>query len=246
MRIIEHLNSNHKNIHQLNQEFCSAEPKPYVVIDNFLPIELAKSLEQECETIPSEYWSKFTRHGSYMEECINMLVAPVGDAFVGQMHSQPMMHWLTELTGIEKMIPDPYLVGAAYSRSYRDCSLKIHTDFNWNESIRCYRKLSFIIYLNEDWQEEWGGHLEFKDQNNDKTIARIAPMFNRAVIWQHDELGFHGFPDPLQCPEHKSRNTFRLFFYASNSEIDEKNLPHRSLYWFDKNKNMPYDNRDEK
>jgi len=104
-----------------------------------------------------------------------------------------------------------------------------------------HRMLSFIIYLNPNWKEEWGGALDFNDFNNEKRIQRIPPLFNRAIIWRYHKRGFHGYPDPLTCPEGMSRNTFRLFYYYSDAQHKTDDRPHRSLYWFDKELGEPYD-----
>lgn len=246
MKIIDHIKTTFSNTKKLNDTFVGTPPYPMIVLDDFLPINLALELEKECNTIPDHYWTEFTRRGSSMKECINMSVAPVAESFVNQFHSQQFMKWLTEITGIKDLIPDPYLVGAGYSKIKSGSSLKIHTDFNWNDSMKVHRMLSFIIYLNSDWKEEWGGHLQFNDFQNKNVIQRVPPLFNRAVLWRHHKKGFHGFPDPLTCPENITRNAFRLFFYVSNAEYDSKDLPHRSLYWFDEETGEPYDIPTEK
>ena len=241
MQIISHLRKNFNNIKQLNNEFVSTPPFPMIVLDNFLPINIARDMQVECESIANHYWSKFTRNGSEMYECKDLSLLPIAANFVNELHNQLGMTWLTQITGIKDLIPDPYLVGAGYSKIYKNGCLRIHTDFNWNETIKLHRMLSFIIYLNEDWHEEWGGNLEFKDFNNEKLVQNISPHFNRAVIWRYHKRGFHGSPTPVACPENLSRNSFRLFFYVSNAIHDSLDRPHRSLYWYDKENNEPYD-----
>lgn len=241
MNIINHLNNNFNNYLELNDKFVGTPPYPMITLDNFLPLETVKALETECNSIPTQHWTTFTRRGSHMIECNNLEVAPAAFDFVNQMNSQLGMKWLTNVTGITDLIPDPYLIGGGYSRSFTGDSLKIHTDFNWNDKIKMHRMLSLIVYLNSDWKEEYGGALQFKDFNNTNTIQSIPTMYNRAVIWRYHKKGFHGFPDPIQCPPVMSRNTFRLFYYVSNSEYDPKDRPHRSLYWFDKDLGEPYD-----
>ena len=134
-----------------------------------------------------------------------------------------------------------YLTGAGYSRSYHGDTLKTHTDFNWNERLKLHRALSFIIYLSSDWKEEYNGALEFKDFNNERTVTKVTTLFNRCLIWKYNKRGFHGFETPIDCPEHMSRNSLRLFFYTSNSTHNQDDLPHRSLYWFDPITKEPYD-----
>ena len=241
MNIIKHIKETNPATQELNNEFVGNPPYPLIALDNFLPMDIASAMEKECESIHDKHWTEFTRGGSYMKECCNLDVAPVATEFVNQMHSQAGMNWLIKLTGIKDLIPDPYIIGAGYSKSYAGDSLKIHTDFNWNNTIKVHRMLSLIVYLNADWKEEYGGQLQFNDFNNKKTIQRISPVFNRAVFWRYHKRGFHGFPDPLLCPAGKSRNSFRLFFYVSNSQYDSTDLPHRSLYWFNDNLGEPYD-----
>lgn len=238
----EYITSKFSNLAKLNDEFVGTPPFPMIVLDDFLPEDLCKAMATETHDIPSHEWSEFTRKNSHMQECINMDVCPVArDYFVAHMHSQAGMQWMTKLTGIADLIPDPYLVGAGYSRSYNGDFLGIHTDFNWNESLKLHRMLSLILYIEPDWKEEYGGDIIFKDFNNKKVIQRIPPKFNRCVIWRHHKRGFHGYPEPITCPDDISRKTFRLFYYVSNATHNTQDLPHRSLYWYDGDANEPYD-----
>lgn len=241
MHIMNHIKKRFSNIKKLNDEFVGTPPYPMIALDDFLPNEIALQMEKECVSIPEHHWTEFTRRGSHMKECINLDVAPVANEFVNQFHSQAGMKWLTAITGIKDLIPDPYLIGAGYSKISTGSSLKIHTDFNWNDTIKTHRMLSFIIYLNSEWKEEWGGQLQFNSFDNKRVVQRISPVFNRAVFWRHHRKGFHGFPDPLNCPQNITRNAFRLFFYVSNAVYNSADLPHRSLYWFDEETGEPYD-----
>lgn len=241
MEFINHLRKNFDNIYDLNNTFVGTPPYPMIVLDNFLPNTLANSMANECETIPDHHWTEFTRNKSHMKECVKMEYAPHAFNFVTQMHSALGMEWLTKVTGITDLIPDPYLVGAGYSRSWRGDSLKLHTDFNWNEKIKVHRMLSLIVYLTPDWKEEYGGALEFTDFNRDKVIQKVPTFFNRAIIWRYHKRGFHGYPHPITCPDNVTRNTFRLFFYYSDAKHRDDDRPHRSLYWYDDELNEPYD-----
>jgi len=241
MEIVNHLNSHFDNLQHLNNIFVGTPPFPMIVLDNFLPNQTALDLEREVDLIPKIHWREFTRRGSFMQECNKMEHAPKAQNLVNQLHSSLGMKWLTGLTGIKDLLPDPYLTGAAYSVSFKNNTLKMHTDFNWNDQLKLHRMLSLIIYLNSEWKEEWGGHLNFNDFNNQHTVQSVLPKFNRAVIWRYHKRGFHGFPEPLNCPETQSRKTFRLFFYVSNSVPSEDDRPHRSLYWYDNELGEPYD-----
>jgi len=241
MDLIRNIRDKFNNYQELNNIFVGTAPYPMIVLDNFLPDNFAHNMYKECETIPEQHWTNFTRRGSLMQECNNLEVAPYAFEFVNHIHSSLGMNWLIQITGIKDLIPDPYLVGGGYSRTSTGHSLKMHTDFNWNDTLKLHRMLSIIVYLNPKWQEDWGGALKFNDFNNEKTIQEVYPKFNRAVIWRYHKRGFHGYPDPLRCPEDQTRNTFRLFFYVSDARHNPNDRPHRSLYWYDKELGEPYD-----
>lgn len=238
----QHISNKFSDYQKLNNEFVGTPPFPMIVLDDFLPTQIASAMATETHDIPSHKWTEFTRKKSHMQECTDMEVCPVArDGFVSYMHSQAGMKWLSNITGISDLIPDPYLVGAGYSRSFTGDHLGIHTDFNWNESLKLHRMLSMILYIEPDWKPEYGGDIVFKDFNNTQVVQKVSAKFNRCVIWRHHKRGFHGYPDPLTSPSDISRKTFRLFFYVSNATHNTQDLPHRSLYWYDGDANEPYD-----
>ena len=62
----------------------------------------------------------------------------------------------------------------------------------------------------------------------------------------YHNLIYHGYPDPMTCPEDQSRKGIRLFYYQSKSKPDVEDPPHRSLYLFDEKERLPYDIRNKK
>lgn len=244
MRIIDHLIKQFDDSSLLNTHFNNSVPTPLLVLDDFLPIEIAKDLSSELDSVNNLECRKFNRNGSYMEEYNDLSKLPKAESVVEQLHSQSFMQWLSLVTGIQNLIPDPYLIGAGYSKSFKGDSLKNHIDFNWNDSLKLYRVLTLIVYINENWQEDWGGHLKFTDFRSGDTLNKILIKWNRAAIWKHHENCFHGYPDPITCPENEARKTLRLFYYVSNQEPSVDNPAHRSLYWFDEKTNKPIDNKD--
>lgn len=234
----------YKTIEIDKELFSNNEPLPLISLSNFLPTEDAYSLNKECNTIPLDNWKNFTRNGSNMYEFNQVEYMPQGFQVINLLNSSPFLRYLENLTGINSLLPDPHLIGAGYSRSFNGDSLKVHTDFNWNEELKLHRALSLIIYLTPEWKEEFGGGLKFYNQNQEEKYKANC-LFNTALIWKYDKYGYHGYNDPISCPEGISRNTLRLFYYVSNSTHNEYDPPHRSLYWTDEN-GLPYDKREEK
>jgi len=232
-----------KRFANLDRQYDAGLPTPNITLDNFLPRESAFALYKESQDIPRKHWTHFTRKNSSMQECNNLDVMPVARNFIDQMHGYKGIRWLEKLTGVQGIIGDPFLVGAGYGKSYNGGSLKVHTDFNWNEQRQLHRLLSLIIYLTPDWKPEYGGGLEFYDFNNDKKLYTVDTTFNTCHIWNYHAKGFHGYPKPINCPDTMNRVTLRLFYFISNSTHNPNDLPHRSQYWYDKETNEAYDIR---
>jgi Rps23 Pro-64 3,4-dihydroxylase Tpa1-like proline 4-hydroxylase len=202
---------------------------------NFLNPQVTKSLKTELNCLfdyKKDKFKFFNRNGSAMWEWCNYTQkeTPYAYNLVSYLHSTEWVRYLEELTGINGLLPDIHLHGAGYMRCGNGDSLKIHTDFNWNDDIKLNRVLTLVIYLNQDWQEEWNGDIQLWDKQNKECVKRYFPNWGNCIMWEYDELGFHGHPNPLNCPDGEYRDGFRLFYYTSNSTNDN---PHRSLYWFD-------------
>ena len=219
--------------------FKKGKPVPIIESRNFLPCELTIDLNEECCSIDTSIWKKFTRNGSSMIELNKMENAPLAHYVISYLNGSHFIKYLEHLTQIKNLIPDPHLIGAGYSRRFEGDSLKIHTDFNWNEELQLHRAVSLIIYLNPDWKSRWGGRLKFYDENREKVQFEAS-----------SDLGYHGYEDPIDCPnnhlEVQSRNTLRLFYYVSKSKHDKNDPPHRSLYWYDPETKKPFDKKEIK
>jgi len=229
---------------KLKNEFKNNNPIPWISMDNFLDSEFVKDLKSELDyeyTNNKDKHKIFTRAGSNMFEVLDNHLYPNAFKLISVVHSKTFIDFLEKTTGVKGLICDPHLVGAGYMRCGKGDSLKIHTDFNWNDQLYLHRVLSVIFYLNPEWNEEWNGDLQLWDKERKEKVKSIFPSNGNMLIWQYDKLGYHGHPNPLQCPEGYYRDGFRFFFYVSSSEYKQDDLPHRSLYFYDEQNNQPID-----
>jgi Rps23 Pro-64 3,4-dihydroxylase Tpa1-like proline 4-hydroxylase len=128
--------------------------------------------------------------------------------------SPRFLAWLTALTGEQALVPDPYLQGGGVHQIGSGGFLKVHADFNWSERLQLYRRLNLLLYLNPDWQPQWGGALELWNEDMSACITTILPEANTMVVFTTDDRSFHGHPHPLACPEYITRDSIALYYYS--------------------------------
>src|SRR5204862_7094734 len=85
-------------------------------------------------------------------------------------------------------------------------------------------RLNLLLYMNPDWREEYGGHLEIWDREMKRCEKRILPIANRCVIFNTLDDSYHGHPHPLTCPEGMSRCAIATYYYTVDrpAVVDQK------------------------
>jgi hypothetical protein len=96
-----------------------------------------------------------------------------------------------------------------------------------------HRRLNVILYLNKDWNSNWGGALELWDDSLSECVKSIDPVGNRLVIFETHDRTFHGHPSPLSCPPDESRKSLILYYYTAAARPQSQVVveqPHRALW----------------
>jgi Rps23 Pro-64 3,4-dihydroxylase Tpa1-like proline 4-hydroxylase len=91
--------------------------------------------------------------------------------------------------------------------------------------------------LNPKWNKDWGGELELFDRTGDKLIKKIAPIFNRLVVFDTNDYSFHGISSPLNFPLGESRKSIILYYYTKASRPLDQSIGegHHSALWVKRN-----------
>jgi hypothetical protein len=144
------------------------------------------------------------------------------------LNSQPFLEFLCILTGINTLLPDPYFEGGGAHQIMPGGHLKIHADFNKHILTNLDRRLNVLIYLNKDWEESWGGHLEFWDKELKSPVKKILPIFNRMAIFTTTSTSYHGHPDPLKCPASDAGNHWHCI--TIQTAAPKRRMPRDSRY----------------
>jgi hypothetical protein len=216
---------------RLAPEFQSAEPFPHVVMDDLWPDAVLDGVLAEFPKPDELNWIRYERDNE-------VKLASKGDLqlgeftrnFVFQLNSATFINILERLTGIEGLIPDPHLKGGGLHQIERGGYLKVHADFNHHARLKLYRRLNLIIYLNHDWDESYGGALQLWDKEMTKCEREVLPVFNRSVLFATRSDAFHGHPEPLTCPEDRTRRSLALYYYTAERAPDAKRGRHTTRW----------------
>lgn len=210
----------------LAEVFSQASPFPHLVIDNFFPPARVHAIAKEVgtETIDPEapdYGFKGKRRNSDLAT-----FPPEARAMVEELNSREFISWLERVTGIEGLHPDPDLHGGGLHQIPPGGYLGVHTDFNWHHKLNMHRRLNLLLYLNENWNEDWGGALELwtEDQieaDHGSAAVSLMPLFNRVVIFATTDFSYHGHPHKLACPPDRTRNSIALYYYSKDRPESE-------------------------
>jgi hypothetical protein len=186
------LSDKYSNLDSVAEQHKSAyignAPFPNIAFPDFFNAEILKGVLSEFPDIektekdifynnPNE--QKYATKGEYR-------FGPKTKEFVHFLNSQPFLEFLQELTGIkETLIPDPYFEGGGFHQIKPGGFLKLHVDFHQHRKMKLDRRLNILVYLNENWQESYGGHFELWEKDMSKRVVRIAPLFNTLAMFFH-------------------------------------------------------------
>jgi hypothetical protein len=217
---------------QLSGTYCFAEPFPHIVLDDFLPQAVAElALEHfPAETMRSDKTFEMGYAGLHKRQILPEDCDAEARKLFHFFNSRPMLEFLEGISSIQGLIPDPYFVGGGYHETLRGGKLGIHADFRINEQLHLSRRMNVIIYLNKNWEKQFGGFLELWDRKMTAKVREVEPIFNRCVIFNTDEDSYHGHPDPLLAPDGVPRRSIALYYYTASKDI-YKELPNNSTIY---------------
>jgi hypothetical protein len=213
---------------ELHARYAAADPFPHIMMDDFIDKDVLRGLlaEWPVASTDKKYYDRPQERLKY-EWQPHELSAPFLRSFLAEMNAEPMVRFIEALTGIPNLIADPYYNGAGLHEIKRGGHLGVHADFNIHRGMNVVRRVNLLIYLNDDWQPEYGGDLELWSKDMKQIRHKIAPLLGRAVVFNTDLDSFHGHPEPLTCPADRTRRSIALYYYTA-SESGLQDIPVRT------------------
>lgn len=213
------------------------EPYRHLVIDEFFDARLADTCLNRFPALDDPVWEHANDADievKYRTTWNSEFDIPDGivDA-VRILNSSLFLNAIAARIGIPKIVPDPYFSGGGLNVTMRGGLLDVHVDGNYHDATSLNRRLNAIVYLNPEWHPAWGGEFGIYDPRGEHCLKRVAPLFNRLVVFDSHDFSFHGLPEPLNFPEGVGRKSIILYYYTKEprprSHVDVAE-PHSALW----------------
>ena len=220
-----------KNIHFF------LKPYKHLVIDDFFDQGLINRCIKNFPKTRDKSW-EFTNDRDieikYRSKWCSEFDIPEGIIdIVRILNGAEFLRTISEIFNIKKIIPDPYFTGGGLNLTKKGGLLDIHIDGNYHDATGLNRRLNVLLFLNKKWIPNWGGEFGMYDSRGKKCLKKIAPIYNRLLVFDTHDKSWHGLPDPINFPENNPRKSIILYYYTkenrSHNQIEIKK-PHSALW----------------
>ena len=214
--------------------YAAADPFPHIVFDNFFNENILNEILDEFPKKLDKVGAKFDTNQEKKSFSENPdKLSPKINNFFNFTNSHRVINFINKLSGVERaLIPDPYLLWGGLHEIKNGGFLNIHCDFNKHPKMDLDRRINALIYLNHNWQDQYGGALELWDKDMKNCVQKIKPIFNRMVIFNTTDFSFHGNPDKVNIPDDsKSRKSIALYYYSNGRPDNERSPKDHTTLW---------------
>ncbi|HJQ48267.1 MAG TPA: 2OG-Fe(II) oxygenase [Amycolatopsis sp.] len=216
---------------KLHPEFATAKPFRHVVIDDFLPQDVLDPVLAEFPEPRDVEWQQFdTSQEVKLALADTERMGPATRHLLHEFNGQVFTDFLERLTGIDQLVPDPHFDGGGLHQIRQGGFLKVHVDFNRHRRLNLDRRLNGLLYLNKEWDDSYGGHLQLWNKDMSVCEHKILPAFNRFVLFATTDDANHGHPDPLTCPPDRARRSLALYYYTAGRPEEEVTADHTTVF----------------
>ena len=214
----------------LRAQWQSQKPFRYLVVDDFLdPIFADAILGAYPQPDPSLWDGTTYAHQRRKFVLTRDFPGPIRE-FFEMTASRRCRDLFSDLTRIPNLVADPELVGGGLHQTAWGGFLDVHVDFNLHPRTKLHRRLNLLVYMNKNWRPEFEGHLELWDMKEKRQLEHVPPLFNRAVLFETNEISFHGHPKPLATPAGIMRRSLAIYYYTQQREAADVAVEHNTIY----------------
>jgi SM-20-related protein len=124
--------------------------------------------------------------------------------------------FLQEITSEKYKVVLSALIGVDVSKCHQEITLKI---YNEGDFLSCHTdreevKATHMFFLNEEWNDAWGGQLVFTKAKNSEPFIEFAPLWTQSVVFVRSDNSWHYVP-MITAPQAK-RIALQVAFWNVN------------------------------
>ncbi len=214
----------------LREEFHAKQPFHYLRLENLVFEERARQIHEEFPPIDPENW--VDSNGLHQKnKWTNPIVkGSVAERFFQEANAPEFLAFIGRITGIPKLLGDESFFGAGYHQTRDQGFLNVHVDFNKLMGTDLDRRLNLLLFLNPDWKAAYGGALELWDMEQRVCLEKILPGFNRCVIFETNDISYHGHPEPVNTGNTTTRKSLSVYYYSEGRDDGASTREHNTLY----------------
>jgi Rps23 Pro-64 3,4-dihydroxylase Tpa1-like proline 4-hydroxylase len=195
------------------------------VLDDLLPEPEARAL-YEAFPGPGAMMKKHSlRESKFVAAQLNQY-APILEECTFAFQDPRVIALMTEITGIDTLLPDPHLYAGGISLMVKDCFLNPHVDNSHDGKQQTYRVLNSLYYVTPDWREEYGGNLELWDEGVAGPQRTIWSKFNRLVLMATNRESWHSV-SPIV---HDGRRTCISNYFFREKSLESADYFHATSF----------------
>lgn len=210
------------------QEYQNKDPYPFYMQDGFLEEGFAKGLQAEILSLTIDQWD---RYDNPFEQKYTLRdkrnFPPKLQQLFDELQTPTFLEQLSTITGWPLKLDTNRNFWGVHIYKPGDY-LDIHVDAGRHPTLGLKKQVTLGIYLSANWKEGYGCELEIwrgtSSANSEAAITEkaeaITPLFNRLVLFNCNDVAWHGNPEP-SCAPAESRRIFVTISYLSDNEVDE-------------------------
>lgn len=219
------------NLDEYKKRWNEKTPFRYLIADDFLILEKAELILTNYPAVDHGEWDGTTyinQKNKFQQR--DFTPESVFARIFKELNSPEFLKQVEYITGIENLVADEKLFGGGLHQSINGAFLDVHVDYNIHPETKLHRRLNILVYMNKDWREEYEGYLQLWDMQKKELIGNIAPLFNRMVMFETNEISFHGHPKPLKTPQGVTRKSLAAYYYTHTRPAGEIAQEHNTIY----------------
>lgn len=201
------------DIPKLNKIFKNNNPFPHVIIENFLDKDFIEKINVE---FPNNYdnWHMYNNplEVKYAYDDISNFPENIKLLFK-TLESKETIELISQISSINSLEADPTLHGCGLHAHPKNGRLFVHLDYEKHPQLKNKeRRINIILYLSKNWKPEWNGATELWDDK--QMVKKSEVKFNNALIFQTNDISWHGIPKKINCPENEFRKSIAYYYLS--------------------------------